>query len=166
MMTSRASPIRRGWRTAAVVLLVGVIAFLSGITSWPDQIKKMRPASKSEEFSQANLVDFFAQMGYDPDTLHLEGITPPVVSVKDIYRQLPDQPDIVARMERAIGPSDKPSNLATADIEDTAYLADIAGLVTKDSRWCFSDSFGDEVTTIGNAAHLQRLVRMGSTKDK
>jgi hypothetical protein len=170
MMTSRASPIRKGWRTAAVVLLVGVIAFLSGITSWPDQIKKMRPASKSEEFyryvaqevaepslckkipgsvrspggffispsyersecyefiagrtknpwlcwkvkrlgafaflseqtsmwtclnhaihgwnsgigiSQANPVDFFAQMGYDPDTLHLEGITPPVVNVKD-----------------------------------------------------------------------------------
>jgi hypothetical protein len=25
---------------------------------------------------------------------------------------------------------------------------------------------GTEVTTIGNAAHLQRLVRMGSTKDK
>jgi hypothetical protein len=24
----------------------------------------------------------------------------------------------------------------------------------------------DEVTTIGDAAHLQRLVRMGSTKDK
>lgn len=85
--------------------------------------------------SQTDLIDFFTQMGYDPDTLHLEGITPPVVSVKDIYLQLPHQPDIVTRIEKTIGPSDKPSNF-TRDMEDTSYLADIAALVTKDPRWC------------------------------
>lgn len=84
--------------------------------------------------SQTDLIYFFTQMGYDPDTLHLEGVTPPVVSVKDIYLQLPDQPDIVPRIEKAVGPSDRPSNLT---IEETSYLADIAALVTKDSRWCF-----------------------------
>jgi hypothetical protein len=49
-------------------------------------------------------------MGYDPDSLHLEGITPPVVSLKDIYRQLPAQPDIATRIEKASGASDKPSS--------------------------------------------------------
>ena len=224
MMPSRASRIGKRWRAAAVVLLVGVIAFLSGIRSWPDQITGMRPANKYEEFyryvaqelaepalckkipwsvrspggffispsyersecyefiagrtknpwlcwkvkrlgafslfseqtstwtclnhaihgwnsgigiSRANLVGFFTQMGYDPDTLHLEGITSPIVSVKDIYRQLPDQPDIVTRIEKASGASDKPSTVTTGDIEDAAYLADIAALVSQDSRWCF-----------------------------
>jgi hypothetical protein len=222
MMPRRASWIGKRWRAAAVVLLASVIAFLSGITSWPDQIRGMRPASKYEEFyryvaqelaepalcekipwfvmspggffispsyerskcyefiagrtknpwlcrkvkrlgalslfseqtsmwtclshaihgwntgigiSQADLAGFFNEMGYDPDTLHLEGITPPVVSVKDIYRQLPDQPDIVTRIEKASGASDKPSNLTTSDIEDAAYLADLAALLANDSRW-------------------------------
>jgi hypothetical protein len=224
MRPRRASWIRKRWRIAAVVLLAGVIAFLSGITSWPDQIRGMRPASKSEEFyryvaqelaepalcekipwsvmspggffislayersecyeftagrtknpwlcrkvkrlgalslfseqtsmwtclshaihgwntgigiSQPDLVGFFNEMGYDPDTLHLEGITPEVVSVKDIYRQLPDQPDILTRIQRVSGAFDGTSNLTTSDVEDSAYLADLAALVSKDPRWCF-----------------------------
>ena len=223
MMSWRASRIGKKWRIAAVVLLAVVIVSLSGIRSWPDQIRGMRPSNKSEEFyryaaqqinepvlcekipwsvqspggfflepsyersdcyefiagrtknpwlcwnvkrlgafsllsnqtsmwtclshaisgwnsgmaiSDENLVGFFTQMGYDPDTLHLESITPPVISVKDVYRQLPDRPDIVTRIEKAIGASDKPSNLPPRDV-DAAYLADIVALVSKDSRWCF-----------------------------
>jgi hypothetical protein len=75
-------------------------------------------------------------MGYDPDTLPLEGITPQVVRVKDSYRQLPNRSDIVTRIESAIGPLDKPSNLSGDDLEDASYLADMASLVTKDFRWC------------------------------
>ncbi len=211
------------WRIAAALLLVGAVASLSGVRSWPDQILGMRPANKSEQFyryiaqqlaepslckkipwsvmspggffiapsyersecydfiagrtknpwlcwkvrrlgafnwlseqtsvwsclnhaihgwdggiaiSQSDLIYFFTQMGYDPDTLHLEGLTPPVVSVKDIYRQLPDRPDIVAQIERAIGPLDTPSDLPSHDIEGTSYLADIAAVATTDFRWC------------------------------
>jgi hypothetical protein len=40
----------------------------------------------------ADLVRFFAQMGYDPDTLHLEGITPPLVSVEDKIPRARDLP--------------------------------------------------------------------------
>ena len=50
MMPSRASRIGKQWRAAALVLLVGVIAFLSGIRSWPDLITGMQPANKYEEF--------------------------------------------------------------------------------------------------------------------
>jgi hypothetical protein len=190
MMPSRVIPTSKGWRIAAAVLLVVAVASLSGIRSWPDQSKGMRPANKTEEFyryvaqelaepslcekipwsvispggffispsyersecydfiagrtknprlcwkvkrlgafhllseqtsmwsclghaihgwdggigiSQTDLISFFTQMGYDPDTLHLEGITPPVVNLKDVYRQLPDRPDIVTRIESDCG---------------------------------------------------------------
>ena len=78
--------------------------------------------------SPDELVSLFNRLGYDPDTLHLEGITPPVVNVKDFYRQLPSQPDIVKRIERAIG--------ASGDSTNAAYLADMAALVTEKSDWC------------------------------
>jgi hypothetical protein len=223
MMPSHGRWIGKRWRAAALVLLVGATASLSGIRSWPDQIRGMRPGNKSEEFyryaaqqlnepvlcekipwsvespggffispsyersecydfiagrtknpwlcwnvkrlgaisllseqtsmwtclghavrgwnsgigiSQADLVGFFAQMGYDPDTLHLEGITPPAVSVKDIYGQLPNQPDIVTRIEKANLVSSKALKLSPSGIVNAAYLADIAASVTKDYRWC------------------------------
>jgi hypothetical protein len=85
----------------------------------------------------ADLLRFFAQMGYDPDRLHLEGITPPLVSVKDIYRQLLTRPDVVTRIEQATGAADTALNVSPGDVMNAAYLADMAALVTKDSRWCF-----------------------------
>jgi hypothetical protein len=203
------------WRLTALLLALGGFVFFSGIPSWPDQLRGMRPASQEDELyryvaqeldepslcpeipwsvespggffiapsyersncyafiagrtknlslcwkvkrlgafrllsqqtsmwsclagawhgmnagiavSPENLVGFFTRLGYDPDTLHLEGITPPVVNVKDIYRQLPRQPDIVTRIEKAISPS--------GDSTDAAYLADIAALVTETAGWC------------------------------
>jgi len=83
-----------------------------------------------------DLVSFFNRLGYDPDTLHLEGITPPVVSVKDFYRQLPSQPDIVMRIEKAIGASGQSGSVIDDDATNTAYLADLAALVTETPGWC------------------------------
>jgi len=86
--------------------------------------------------SPESLVGFFARVGYDPDTLHLEGVTPPVVNVKDIYRQLPGQPGIVMRIEKVIGASGRSVRLNPNDSIDAAYLADIAAMVTKTPGWC------------------------------
>ncbi len=211
------------WRAAAIVIFLVVIVSLSGIRSWPDQIRGTRPGTKHEEFyryiaqelsepelcekiswtallpggffeerayvrsecyefiagrtknpwlcwkvkrygavsllshqtsmwscldhalhgwsggvgiNPNDLTAFFTDMGYDPDTLHLEGITPPVVSVKDLYRQLPKRPDILAQIEKARNSSGASSTASLTDIEDTAYLDDMAALVTKDSRSC------------------------------
>ena len=212
-------PFRAGrvgkWRLAALVLALGAFEFLSGITSWPDQLRGMRRVNQQDELyryvaqelaepglcneipwsaespggffiaasyersncyafiagrtknpwlcwkvkrlgafqllsqqtsmwscfadarrgmnagiavSPENLVGFFTRLGYDPDTLHLEGITPPVVSIKDFYRQLPSQPDILKRIEKAIG--------ASGDSVDAAYLAEIAALVSEKPEWC------------------------------
>src|SRR5712691_12601908 len=174
-MPLRLKQISPRWRLAAILIFLGVIVSLSGIRSWPDQIRGMRPGNNYEEFyryiaqefdepglcgkiswtailpggffedqsymrsecydyiagrtknpwlcwrvkrygafsllshqtsvwscldhafhgwnggigiNPEALTGFFNEMGYDPDTLHLEGVTPPVVSVKDIYRQI------------------------------------------------------------------------------
>ena len=79
-----------------------------------------------------DLVAFFTRLGYDADTLYQEGITPPLVDVKDFYRQLTSRPDIVARVEKAIGTS---GSLAHGDA-NAAYLADLAALVTETPGWC------------------------------
>jgi hypothetical protein len=223
-MLSRFKQISPRWRVASVVLFLGLIVSLSGIRSWPDQIRGMRPGNKYEDFNryiaqeldepklceniswtallpggfflapsyersecyefiagrtknpwlcwkvkrfgsvsllsqQASmwtcldhaihgwnggvginpdeLTGFFTEMGYDPNTLHLEGITPPIVVVKDIYSQLAKQPDVVAQIERVTGISNNSSTAHASDIEDAAYLDHIAALVTKNSRWCF-----------------------------
>jgi hypothetical protein len=38
--------------------------------------------------SSADLTDFFARMQYNPDSLHLEGVTPPNVVIRDEYLRL------------------------------------------------------------------------------
>jgi len=117
---------------------LGAFSVLSNQTSmWTCLDHAVHGRNGGIAVAPADLVRFFAQMGYEPDSLHLEGITPPVVSVQDIYRQLPTQPDIATRIEHVSGAFDKAGNLSRGDIANSAYLADIAALVTKDSRWCF-----------------------------
>jgi hypothetical protein len=110
---------------------------------------------------QANLVEFFNRMGYAPDTIHLEGITPPLVVAKDIYRQLPDryglairsaaaggphevlepgivnQAELVKRIESVIGGPEEPMRAPAGAVLNGAYLADLAAMAGKDGRWCF-----------------------------
>jgi len=222
-MPSRFEQINPRWKMAAAVLFLTVIVSLSGIRSWPDQIKGMRPGNRYENFDRFiaqeldepelcekiswnallpggvflapsyersecyefiagrtknpklcwkvkrygsfsllslqtsvwsclnhaihgwnggvgihpdELTGFFAEMGYDPDTLQLEGITPPIVSVQDIYRQLPKQSDIVTQIEKAAGDSAKSASVSSSGVEDAAYLDDLAALVTRDPHWC------------------------------
>lgn len=108
---------------------LGVFRMLSQQTSmWSCLADAWRGLHAGVGITPEDLIDFFTRLGYDPDTLSLEGITPPVVSVKDFYRQLPNQPDIVTRIEKVIG--------ASGDSTNAAYLADMAALVTEKSGWC------------------------------
>ena len=110
---------------------------------------------------QGDLVEFFNQMGYDPDTIQLEGITQAIVQVKDIYGRLTDrfgiairtqaaggphevlvpgtvnQAQLVKRIENAIGGPSETANAKISDIVNEAYLADMAAMVSKNSQWCF-----------------------------
>jgi len=112
---------------------LGAFRVLSQQTSmWSCLVDARRGLHAGIAVNPEELVAFFNRLGYDPDTLHLEGITPPLVDVKDIYRQLPSRPDIVARVEKAIGAS---GGLAHDDA-NAPYLADLAALVTEKPGWC------------------------------
>jgi hypothetical protein len=107
---------------------LGVFRLLSQQTSmWSCFAGAWRGMHAGVGITPDELVSLFNRLGYDPDTLSLEGITPPVVSVKDFYRQLAGRPDIVTRIEKAATAGD-PSN--------AAYLADMAALVTEKPGWC------------------------------
>jgi hypothetical protein len=117
---------------------LGAFSWLSNQTSmWSCLAHAVHGWNSGVGIAPADFCRFFKQLGYDPDRLHLEGITPPIVSIKDTYRQLPTRPDIATRIAKAIGPSDQTSNLSPDDIVNSAYLADMAALVTNDYRWCF-----------------------------
>jgi hypothetical protein len=116
---------------------LGAFRLLSQQTSmWSCLADARRGMNAGIGVAPESLMGFFTRLGYDADTLHLEGITPPLVSVQDFYRQLPSQPDIVMRIEKAIGASGRPESLARDDVTNAAYLADLAALVTAIPGWC------------------------------
>ena len=139
----------------------GAVSFLNEQTSmWSCLNRASHGFQSGMAISPGDLARFFTQMGYDPDTLQLEGITPPIVRVKDLYRGLTnryglairsksaggpqvviepgsvDQADLVKRIGNAIGDPGKPRSEGKDDVENAAYLADMAALVSKDAKWC------------------------------
>jgi hypothetical protein len=86
--------------------------------------------------SSESLVAFLVKLGYAPDTLDREGITPPVVNLREVYMQLPSRPDVVSRIRGAIGISTAASGFEGVDETSASYLAEMAALVTKNSDWC------------------------------
>ncbi len=131
-------------------------------TSTETCVKRTKQGFQSgTAISQGDLVEFFNRMGYDPDTIQLEGITTAIVQVKDIYSRLTDrfgiairtqaaggphevlvpgtvnQAELVKRIDAAIGGPGETANAKITDIVNVAYLADMAAMVSKDSQWCF-----------------------------
>jgi hypothetical protein len=219
---ARHRKIGKWWRVAAGVVVV-VSIWASGITSWPDELKGLRPATDQDELyrylaqeleepsicekipwtetlpggfflapsyersqcyafiagrtrnpwpclkvrrldalallsdqtsrwsclrdawegrdagiaiSSQSLVKFFMKLGYDPDTLDQEGITPPVVNPRDVYMQLSARPDLIPRIEAAIGAPTAAAGFAESADANGSYLADMAALLTKNPQWC------------------------------
>jgi hypothetical protein len=213
---------RRWWPIAALVLVLGVAAWLAGIDSWPDELRGMRRANDSEVFfryvaqelaepslcgkipwsvespggfflapsyersnciaaiagrtrnprlcwavrrlgalsflsrqtsiwscvqdarsgtnsgavvSETTMVRLFGEMGYNPDTIQQEGVTPPLVNPKDDYRQIEQRIDLVKRIESAIGAARSPVPPGVV-APNFAYLADMAAVSTDDPNWC------------------------------
>lgn len=216
-------PKRRKWRWLALGAVVAVIIWASGITSWPDEIKGLRPATEQDELiryfaqqlaepslceqipwraalpggffiassyersecyafiagrtrkpwpclkvrrlgafallssqtskwsclrdawkgrnvgiavSSESLVTFLTKLGYSPETIDQEGITPPIVNLREVYDELSLRPDVVSRIRAAIGESTASPGFAGIDERSGSYLADLAAIVTKDDKWC------------------------------
>lgn len=110
---------------------------LGAIRPWEDQLTSSSCLRRAQVGSRVatgvsdeTLLSYFAAMGYDVDTLHLEGVTPPVVSVQDTYRAAALMPDIVRRVVAAR------SVASHTDVEDDAYLIDMLVMASKDADMC------------------------------
>jgi len=77
------------------------------------------------------LIRTFTQLGYDIDQLHLEGVTPPAIRVRDVYVGLERDAAVLARAQQLLT-HPTPSLRA----EDRGYLAQLAAVGTANSDLC------------------------------
>ena len=81
--------------------------------------------------AREDLVSIFAEMGYRPEELYREGITPPLLNVPDAYRRLGERPDLLQRIDSvtaAPGLSLTPAG--------RMHLFELAAHVSNDIAWC------------------------------
>ena len=127
----------RSARVCWQVRRLGAFSFLNRQTSmWSCFREAAHGAESGRVVSYAQLVQCLDAMGYVPDSLQLEGVTPPIVSVKDEYRGLPTKPDVVERITRILDVPIQAGLTSQSDTINDAYLAHMAALVTKAARWC------------------------------
>lgn len=74
------------------------------------------------------LISVFSAMGYKPETLYLEGVTPQIekLDLTGVYARLGGETDIIERINRA-----NPSSITQAEL-----LYSLAAHVTNDINWC------------------------------
>jgi hypothetical protein len=81
--------------------------------------------------AREDLVSIFAEMGYRPEELYREGITPPLLNIPDAYRRLARHPDLLNRI--AALTSAPGSSLTPAE---RMHLFELAAHVSNDVSWC------------------------------
>jgi hypothetical protein len=132
-MAIRMRSTRPCWR----VRRLGAISLLDSQTSmWSCFRDAVHGTEGGRVVSYAQLVQCLNAMGYQPDSLQVEGVTPPIVSIADEYHALPAKPDVVERITRILDTADRSPAASRSDTVDNAYLAHIAALVTNAPAWC------------------------------
>ena len=81
--------------------------------------------------ARADLVSIFGEMGYRPEELYRERITPPLVNFADAYRRLAAHPDLLQRIAKVV---DTPGLSLTS--AERARLFELAAHVSNDVAWC------------------------------
>ena len=112
---------------------LGPVSLWDGqLTSWSCLRRARAGSHVASGVSDETMLSFFKAMGYDVDTLHLEGVTPPVILVQDVYRAAVIAPDAARRVDAAHRAA--PAN--RIDVEDDAYLLDLVAMARKDPGSC------------------------------
>ncbi|MGA8041362.1 MAG: hypothetical protein WCA37_01035 [Terracidiphilus sp.] len=138
---------------------LGAVSLRHQTSVWSCVARARRHEQGGMALAPEELVEFFRLMGYVPDTLQLEGVTPALVQVKAIYRGLTDrigvktggsagrdevavvpgsvgQGLLLRRIAGLIGDVDVPLARRAGDALHGAYLADMAAMASQDWRWC------------------------------
>lgn len=80
---------------------------------------------------RADLASIFAEMGYRPEELYREGITPPLLNLPDAYRRLAERPDL---LQRIAGVMAAPTPTLTP--AERNHLFELAAHASNDASWC------------------------------
>ena len=83
--------------------------------------------------SDQQKIALFSEMGYKPETLYLEGVTPQIgrIDLAGAYSMLGKKDDIMERIKKVVGESG-----AAVPVEQTEFLYDLAAHVSNDVSWC------------------------------
>lgn len=153
------------WLCWQVKRLGAVSVWRHQTSMWSCVARARRHEHTGAALAPQELVEFFRLMGYVPDTLQLEGVTPALVQVKAIYRGLTDrigvktrgsagreevavvpgtvnQGLLLRRIAGLIGDVDLPLARRAGDALHGAYLADMAAMASQDWRWCMKIPVG------------------------
>jgi len=115
---------------------LGAIALLSEQTSplacLVEVARRGRDAGISTYMpDRADLASIFAEMGYRPEELYREGITPPLLNLPDAYRRLAERPDLLQRIAGVMAAS-----ASTLTPAERNHLFELAAHVSNDVSWC------------------------------
>ena len=81
--------------------------------------------------AREDLVSILAEMGYRPEELYRERITPPLLNIPDAYRRLAEYPDLLQRIARVTA---APGSSLMPD--ERMHLFELSAHVSNDIAWC------------------------------
>jgi hypothetical protein len=78
------------------------------------------------------MIGTFQRLGYDIDTLYLEGVIEPAIRIEDVYRGLEKNTAAIRNAQQQLTAAASPELAG----DDASYLADLAAIGTADPKWC------------------------------
>jgi len=111
--------------------LIDIDPFSSGYSALSCWQRAKRGGGTQITLPPATITRAFEALGYDADTLYLEGVIGPAIRPADVYRGLERKPGIVERVQQALG---RP--VAALGPDGQSYLAQLSAVTTGDPQWC------------------------------
>ena len=111
--------------------LIDIDPFSSGYSALSCWQRAKRGGATQITLSPQSLNRAFEVLGYNADTLYLEGVIGPAIRPADVYRGLERKPGIVERVQLALA---RP--VAALGPDGASYLAHLSAVTAGDPQWC------------------------------
>jgi hypothetical protein len=135
----------------------------SGYSAWSCRRRTRASYHTGIGIDDARLIQTFEQMGYDIEQMHIDGVMPPAIRLRDVYLGLRHNP---AAVDQAIWLLTHPENALAED--DRRYLAQFAALEKPDPHWCESipakASMNDASVPTRDSCYLEAAYNTGEVR--
>lgn len=140
--------------------LVDLDPLSSGYSAWSCRRRTRAHYHAAIALPDALLVRTFERMGYDIDTMGVDGVMPPAIPLRDVYAGLPREPAVIARAKRQLAGADD-----SLTVDDRHYLSQLSAIATNDPHWCASiplaTSINDPAAPSRDACYLDLAYNTG-----